>query len=138
MIKELAEVKSFLFKRKDPYSPRDLWWRRQAGGAGLTLVTANHVFLLEPTLDAGIAQQAVARVHRIGQQRPVHITRFVLRDSIEESIQRLQARPAHLPTGAELSTCRVGAFNMCRGCTSIAPGLLYSFPVRVLPLACLM
>jgi len=62
----------------------------RAGGAGLTLVTANHVFLLEPALDAGIAQQAVARVHRIGQQRPVHITRFVLRDSIEESIQRLQ------------------------------------------------
>jgi hypothetical protein len=41
----------------------------RAGAAGLTLVRANHVFLLEPALDPSIEQQAVARVHRIGQQR---------------------------------------------------------------------
>lgn len=43
----------------------------RAGAAGLTLVRANHVFLLEPALDPSIEQQAVARVHRIGQQRCV-------------------------------------------------------------------
>lgn len=37
--------------------------------AGLTLVRANHVFLLEPALEPAIEQQAIARVHRIGQQR---------------------------------------------------------------------
>lgn len=43
----------------------------RAGAAGLTLVRANHVFLLEPALEPAIEQQAVARVHRIGQQRCV-------------------------------------------------------------------
>jgi len=66
--------------------------RAQAGGAGLTLVSANHVFLLEPALSPGIAQQAVARVHRIGQLKPVHITRFVVRDTVEVEVQRIQVR----------------------------------------------
>lgn len=41
----------------------------KAGAQGLTLVRASHVFLLEPALEPAIEQQAVARVHRIGQQR---------------------------------------------------------------------
>lgn len=41
----------------------------RVGAAGLTLVRASRVFLLEPALDPSIEQQAVARVHRIGQQR---------------------------------------------------------------------
>jgi E3 ubiquitin-protein ligase SHPRH len=41
----------------------------RAGAQGLTLVRACHVFLLEPALEPAIEQQAVARVHRIGQQR---------------------------------------------------------------------
>lgn len=62
----------------------------RAGGAGLTLVAASNVFLLEPALDPGIAQQAIARVHRIGQSRPVTITRFVVQGSVEAEVQRVQ------------------------------------------------
>jgi SNF2 family DNA or RNA helicase len=51
-------------------------------------VRASNVFLLEPALDPAIEQQAVARVHRIGQQRPVHITRLLLRDSVEMEVSR--------------------------------------------------
>lgn len=58
--------------------------------AGLTLVRANHVFLLEPALDPAIEQQAIARVHRIGQERPVLVSRLVVENSVEEDVLRLQ------------------------------------------------
>lgn len=60
--------------------------------AGLTLVRANHVFLLEPSIDPSIEQQAISRVHRIGQQRPVHITRLLVKGTIEEHVLHLQNR----------------------------------------------
>jgi hypothetical protein len=41
----------------------------KAGAAGLTLTAACRVVLLEPALDPAVEQQAVARVHRIGQVR---------------------------------------------------------------------
>lgn len=49
-----------------------------AAAAGLTLTRANHVYLLEPGLDPAIEQQAVARVHRYGQTRPVKIVRLLI------------------------------------------------------------
>lgn len=63
---------------------------QKAGGQGLTLVRANHVFLLEPTPEPAIHQQAVARVHRIGQKRPVHVYRTLLNGSIEEDVVSMQ------------------------------------------------
>ena len=62
----------------------------KAGAAGLTLVQASNVFLLEPTIDPAVEQQAVARVHRIGQTRPVVCTRLLVRQTVEEAV--LKAR----------------------------------------------
>lgn len=73
--------------------------------AGLTLVRASHVFLLEPALDPAIEQQAVARVHRIGQQRPVHITRLLMRDSVEMEVSRV------LPAGLAGQAATKGYYN---------------------------
>lgn len=64
--------------------------------AGLTLVRANHVFLLEPSIDPSIEQQAISRVHRIGQQRPVHIMRLAVKGTIEEHILKLQKHRQNL------------------------------------------
>lgn len=58
----------------------------RAGSSGLTLTVANRVFLLEPGLDPAIEQQAVARVHRIGQEREVVITRLMVQGTIEEQV----------------------------------------------------
>jgi len=50
------------------------------------------VFLLEPSIDPSIEQQAISRVHRIGQQRPVHIMRLAVKGTIEEHVLHLQKR----------------------------------------------
>ncbi len=51
-------------------------------------VRANHVFLLEPSLDPAIEKQAVARVHRIGQTRDVTVTRL-LDGTMEGAVMRM-------------------------------------------------
>ncbi|KXZ46935.1 hypothetical protein GPECTOR_39g429 [Gonium pectorale] len=86
------------------------------GAAGLTLVRANHVFLLEPSLDPAIEQQAVARVHRIGQTRDVTVTRLLVDGSVEEAVmrmlrekQQLFMESAHHHLGAGPSTSTPGA-----------------------------
>lgn len=44
---------------------------------------ASEVFLLEPSVNVAVEQQALARVHRLGQTRSVHITRFISNDTVE-------------------------------------------------------
>ena len=64
----------------------------KAGGLGLNLTEANHVFILDPWWSPSIEAQAIDRVHRIGQTKPVTVTRFVIQNSIEERILALQER----------------------------------------------
>ena len=45
---------------------------------------ANHVHLIEPHWNPMVEAQAVDRVHRIGQERNVVITRYIMRDSVEK------------------------------------------------------
>ncbi|KAF5979480.1 helicase-like transcription factor [Fusarium coicis] len=56
-----------------------------SGGEGIDLTSANHVHLLEPHWNPMAEEQAIARVHRIGQQRQVTATKYITADSIEES-----------------------------------------------------
>src|SRR5690349_4394573 len=48
-----------------------------AGGFGLNLTSANHVFLMDPWWNASVESQAIDRVHRLGQTKDVHTYRFV-------------------------------------------------------------
>jgi SNF2 family DNA or RNA helicase len=64
--------------------------------AGLTLVAATSVFLLEPSLNPAIEEQAINRIHRIGQTRQTTVYRFVVADSVEETILDLQAKKRSL------------------------------------------
>lgn len=56
----------------------------KAGGVGLNLTEANHVFLLDPWWNPAVEEQAIERVHRIGQKKKVEVVRFITRGSIEE------------------------------------------------------
>ncbi|MWV49805.1 DNA/RNA helicase [Rathayibacter sp. VKM Ac-2803] len=72
----------------------------KAGGTGLTLTEADHVFILDPWWNPAAEAQAIDRTHRIGQQRRVNVYRLVAKDTIEEKIVRLQARKTRLSTAA--------------------------------------
>lgn len=64
----------------------------KAGGVGLNLTTANHVFMMDCWWNAAIEQQAVDRVHRIGQEKTVYVTHFIVSQTIEERILKIQKR----------------------------------------------
>ena len=64
----------------------------KAGGTGLNLTAADHVFLLDPWWNPAAEDQAADRAHRIGQDRPVMVYRLVAKDTVEEGILALQAR----------------------------------------------
>ena len=64
----------------------------KAGGTGLNLTAADHVFLLDPWWNPAVEDQAADRTHRIGQERPVIVYRLVAKDTVEERILALQER----------------------------------------------
>jgi SNF2 family DNA or RNA helicase len=64
----------------------------KAGGTGLNLTEADYVFILDPWWNPFVEDQAIARAHRIGQEKPVSVLKFISKESIEEKIIRLQAK----------------------------------------------
>jgi hypothetical protein len=68
----------------------------KAGGTGLNLTAADHVFLVDPWWNPAVEEQAADRAHRIGQERPVMVYRMVARDTVEERILTLKERKRNL------------------------------------------
>ncbi|MBN2574717.1 MAG: DEAD/DEAH box helicase [Deltaproteobacteria bacterium] len=64
----------------------------RAGGTGLNLTAADHVFLCDPWWNPAVEDQAADRAHRIGQDKPVMIYRLVAAGTVEERILELQQR----------------------------------------------
>jgi len=54
--------------------------------SGLTLTNATNVFLLEPSLDSAVEDQAISRVHRLGQDKRTYVYRYFVGKSIEEKL----------------------------------------------------
>lgn len=80
---ENADIQSFLISIK-------------SGGTGLNLTAADYVFILDPWWNPFTEQQAIARAHRIGQDKNVIALKFITKDSIEEKILKLQERKSQL------------------------------------------
>jgi SNF2 family DNA or RNA helicase len=68
----------------------------RAGGQGLNFTAANKVYMMEPQYNPGVEQQAIDRVHRLGQERAVEIVHFIMKDSVEEAMLRLQVKKTKL------------------------------------------
>ncbi|KAI3457330.1 hypothetical protein Pfo_013993 [Paulownia fortunei] len=84
----------------------------KAGGVALNLTVASHifqsplmskaqdkrahtnknVFLMDPWWNPAVERQAQDRIHRIGQYKPIRIVRFIIENSIEERILKLQEK----------------------------------------------
>ncbi|MEI6460505.1 MAG: DEAD/DEAH box helicase [Verrucomicrobiota bacterium] len=68
----------------------------KAGGTGITLNTAEYVFLMDPWWNPAVEAQAVDRVHRIGQKNPVLIYRMIAPGTVEERIEELKQEKREL------------------------------------------
>ncbi|MGN6105352.1 MAG: DEAD/DEAH box helicase [Kofleriaceae bacterium] len=83
-----------------PGGPPVMLLSLKAGGTGLNLTAADHVFLIDPWWNPAVEDQAADRAHRIGQDKPVMVYRMVARDTVEERILELQARKRQLADAA--------------------------------------
>jgi superfamily II DNA or RNA helicase len=63
----------------------------KAGGTGITLHAADYVFLMDPWWNPAVEDQAIDRVHRIGQDKTVFVYRLITQGTIEERIMELKA-----------------------------------------------
>lgn len=86
------------FQRPD--GPNVMLLSLKAGGLGLTLTAADHVYILDPWWNPAVEDQAADRAYRIGQENPVIVHRLVAQDSIEERILELQQRKRELLAAA--------------------------------------
>lgn len=64
----------------------------KAGGVGLNLIGADSVLLFDPWWNPAVEDQAIDRVHRIGQVNMVNVYRLITKGTIEEKIKQLQGK----------------------------------------------
>lgn len=86
----------------------------KAGNAGLNLVAASQVIILDPFWNPYIEDQAIDRAHRIGQMRPVIIHRILVENTVEDRILSLQEKKRELIEGAldEKASSQVGRLGI--------------------------
>ncbi|KAI7862982.1 SNF2 family N-terminal domain-containing protein [Spinellus fusiger] len=75
----------------------------RAGGVGINLTCASRVIIMDPWWNFAVESQAIDRVHRLGQQKDVVITRFIMKDTVEERILEVQDRKHMLTTQLYMS-----------------------------------
>uniref|UniRef100_A0A6Q2XWL0 Helicase-like transcription factor n=1 Tax=Esox lucius TaxID=8010 RepID=A0A6Q2XWL0_ESOLU len=84
------------FQSHSPGSPLVMLLSLKAGGVGLNLTAASHVFLMDPAWNPAVEDQCVDRCHRLGQTRDVVITKFIVKDSVEENMVKIQRQKQDL------------------------------------------
>uniref|UniRef100_A0A8C2KQ80 Helicase-like transcription factor n=1 Tax=Cyprinus carpio TaxID=7962 RepID=A0A8C2KQ80_CYPCA len=80
------------FQDSSPGNPTIMLLSLKAGGVGINLTAASHVFMMDPVTE----DQCVDRCHRLGQSRDVVITKFIVKDSVEENMVKIQKKKQEL------------------------------------------
>ncbi|MBN2527318.1 MAG: DEAD/DEAH box helicase family protein [Deltaproteobacteria bacterium] len=68
----------------------------KAGGFGLNLTGADYVLHLDPWWNPAAEDQATDRTHRIGQDKPVTVVRFIADDTVEQGVVALHKQKREL------------------------------------------
>ena len=76
--------------------PRALLISLRAGGLGLNLGEASHVVLFDRWWNPAAEVQAIYRAHRFQRDEPLHVIRFLVRDSVEERVAAILQRKENL------------------------------------------
>ncbi|AMD21769.1 HFL087Cp [Eremothecium sinecaudum] len=84
------------FKTKEYGKTKILLLSLKAGGVGLNLTCASRAFIMDPWWSPSMEDQAMDRVHRIGQSNSVKIVRFIMENSVEEKMLQLQDKKRSL------------------------------------------
>ncbi|MEE9446489.1 MAG: C-terminal helicase domain-containing protein, partial [Arenicellales bacterium] len=71
----------------------------KAGGVGLNLTSADTVILYDPWWNPAVESQAMDRVHRIGQDKPVFVFKLLTEGTVEEKIIAMQDKKRALADG---------------------------------------
>lgn len=77
-------------------SPSIMLLSLKAGGVGLNLTAASHVFLMDPAWNPATEEQCIDRCHRLGQKKKVVVTKFIVKDSVEENMVKIQKKKQDL------------------------------------------
>jgi DNA repair protein RAD5 len=83
-----AVLKDFASSQKDIVLLLSL----RAGGVGLNLTMAKRVYMMDPWWSFAVEAQAIDRVHRMGQIDEVRVCRFIVKESVEERMLKVQDR----------------------------------------------
>jgi hypothetical protein len=75
--------------QEEPRGPRIFVLSVKAGGTGLNLTAANHVFHYDRWWNPAVEDQATDRAYRIGQKRSVQVHKLVCAGTVEERIATL-------------------------------------------------
>ncbi|HEY6728417.1 MAG TPA: DEAD/DEAH box helicase [Polyangiaceae bacterium] len=102
-----AVVESF----QSEHGPPVLLASLKAGGTGLNLTAADHVFIMDPWYNPATEEQAADRAHRIGQDRPVNVYRLVAKNTVEEGILELQEKKRAIAENALAGTAGATAIT---------------------------
>ncbi|XP_058054690.1 transcription termination factor 2 [Anopheles bellator] len=94
---------------KSSRKPQIMLLSLTAGGVGLNLVGANHLLLLDPHWNPQLEAQAQDRIYRVGQTKPVHIWKFVCKETVEQKIHALQQHKLGIADGVLTGTGSKGS-----------------------------
>ncbi len=82
--------------QEQPLGPRIFVLSLKAGGTGLNLTAASHVFHYDRWWNPAVEDQATDRAYRIGQKRNVQVHKLLCAGTVEEKIDRLLVQKRQL------------------------------------------